>query len=74
MAEDYVNLISQTSLPKAVTIEEVQSAATKNSTLQAVISMIQTGRWHEVKNHEGSNGINYAGLFTMNSLLMTAQT
>lgn len=62
MAEDYVNLISQTSLPKAVTIEEAQSPTTEDSMLQAVISMIQTGRWHEVKNHKGSNDINYATL------------
>ena len=68
IAEDYVNFISQTSLPKAVTIEEVQSATTEDSTLQAVISMIQTGRWHEVKNHEGSNDFNYAALLQFRSV------
>lgn len=68
MAEDYVNFISQTSLPKAVTVEEVQSATTEDSTLQAVISIIQTGRWHEVKKHEGSNDINYATLLQFRSV------
>ena len=62
MAEDYVNFISQTSLLKAVTIEEVQSATTEDGTLQAVITMIQTGHWHEVKHHEGSSDVNHASL------------
>ena len=68
MAEDYVNFISQTSLLKAVTIEEVQSATTEDSTLQAVITMIQTRRWHEVKNHEGSCDVNHASLLQFRSV------
>ena len=68
MAVDYVNFISQTSLPKALTIEEVQSATTEDSTLQAVITMIQTGRWHEVKNHEESCDVNHASLLQFRSV------
>ena len=68
MAEDYVNFISQTSLPKAVTIEEVQSATAEDSTLQAVITMIQTGRWHGLKNHEGSSDVNHASLLQFRSV------
>ena len=67
-----MNFISQTSLPKAVTVEEVQSATTEDSTLQAVISMIQTGRWHEVhevkKEVQGSNDINCAALLQFRSV------
>ena len=63
-----MNFISQTSFPKAVTIEEVQSATTEDSTLQAVITMIQTGSWHEVKNHEGSSDDNHASLLQFRSV------
>ena len=49
MAEDYVQFISQTSLPNALTIEEVQLATEQDSTLQVVIKMIQTGNWCAIK-------------------------
>ena len=62
MAEDYVQLISQTSLPNALTIEEVQLATEQDSTLQVVIKTIQMGKWRDVKLYEGSTTVIHSAL------------
>lgn len=62
MAEDDVQFISQTSLPNALTIEEVQLATEQDSTLQVVIKMIQTGKWCDVKLYEGSTTVIHSEL------------
>ena len=62
MAEDYVQFISQTSLPNALTIEEVQLATEQDSTLQVVIKMIQTGKWCDIKLYEGSTTVTHSAL------------
>ena len=62
MAEDYVQFISQSSLPNALTIEEVQLATEQDSTLQVVIKMIQTGKWCDVKLYEGSTTVIHSTL------------
>lgn len=62
------NFISQTSLLKAVHIEEVKSATTTDSTLWAVIKMIQTWQRHEVKNYKQSHGITHASLLYFHNI------
>ena len=57
MGDDYVQCISQTSLPNALTIEEVQLATEQDSMLQVVIKMIQTRKWCDVKLYKGSTTV-----------------
>ena len=48
IAEEYVEFISQTSVPYAITLEEVHAVTAKDKVLQIVIELCNTGRWHEV--------------------------
>jgi hypothetical protein len=43
IAEDYIHFIAS----NAITIEQLQDATTADPTLQAVMKMVQSGRWHE---------------------------
>ena len=52
IAEEYVEFISQTSVPNAITLEEVRAATAKDKILQAVIELCNTGRWHEVNKYD----------------------
>ena len=47
-----VEFISQTSVPNAITLEEVQAASAKDNILQTVIELCNTGRWHEVNKYD----------------------
>ena len=47
-----VEFISQTSVPNAITLEEVQAATAKDKVLQTVIELRNTGRWHEVNKYD----------------------
>ena len=42
-----MELISQTSVPNAITLEEVHAATAKDKVLQTVIELCNTGRWHD---------------------------
>ena len=44
IAEEYVEFISQTSVPSAITLEEVRAATTKDKVLQTIIKLCNTGR------------------------------
>ena len=52
IAEEYVEFISQTSVPNAITLEEVQAATAKDKVLQTVIELCNTGRWHQVNKYD----------------------
>ena len=52
IAEEYVDFISQTSVPNAITLEEVQAATSKDKVLQTVIELCNTGRWHDVDKYD----------------------
>ena len=52
IAEEYVEFISQTSVPNAITLEEVRAATAKDKVLQTVIELCSTGRWHEVNKYD----------------------
>ena len=43
--EEFVNFIVNT--PQAITIQQVQQATLNDQTLQAIMDIIRTGRWHE---------------------------
>ena len=47
-----MEFISQTSVPNAFTLEEVQAATAKDKVLQSVIKLCNTGRWHEVNKYD----------------------
>lgn len=53
LAEDYVRFIAEHSLPKALTLEELQGETTTDSTLQAVKEAVQTGQWHKALKQPG---------------------
>ena len=47
--EEYVNFIADTSIPVAMTLEEVKSATCSDPLLQMVCGLVRSGRWYEVK-------------------------
>ena len=47
IAEEYVDFISQTSVPNAIVLEEVQAATKEDKALQIVIEMCASGHWHK---------------------------
>jgi Tfp pilus assembly protein PilW len=47
IAEEYVNYITVTSTPKALTVQEIEEATKADATLQAVSKAIETGNWQE---------------------------
>lgn len=49
MAEKYINFLADTDTPSAVTLEEIQEATVQDATLQSVIKLVNTGKWHALK-------------------------
>ena len=47
-AEDYVNFLSQQSVPKAMTLSEIATATCNDATLQRVISNIRDTNWQDI--------------------------
>ena len=47
ITEEYVNFIATTSVPRALTLSEVQAATAQDATLQHVMKMQRQGRWSE---------------------------
>ena len=47
-----MELISQTLVPNAITLEKVQAATAKDRVLQTVIELCNTGRWHQVNKYD----------------------
>ena len=47
IAEEYINYISATSVPKAMSLESVRAETLRDCTLQAVLSALRDGQWHE---------------------------
>ncbi|KAL8562268.1 hypothetical protein ACOMHN_037224 [Nucella lapillus] len=46
IADEYVNLMANHSVPKAMTLDEIANATEYDPTLKAVIKSVQTGFWH----------------------------
>lgn len=55
VAEEFVNYIIQTSTPKAIKLEEINVATSKDPTLQAVIDAVRTGNWSMGKRNKQVN-------------------
>ena len=48
VAEEIVNYLPETSTPKAMNLNNLQLATQNNVTLQAVITVVQTGKWYDI--------------------------
>ena len=47
IAEEYVNYVTNESVPKAMTLTEMKKATENDATLQAVIRAVQSGNWSQ---------------------------
>ncbi|GFN79604.1 Pol polyprotein, partial [Plakobranchus ocellatus] len=52
IAEEYVNHLAYNSIPKAMTLENIESETLKDRTLQAVFTAIKTGNWTQTSNFQ----------------------
>ena len=48
MAEEYVNLLMSSAVPKAMILQEIQQATTADITLQWLIHLTQNQQWHNL--------------------------
>ncbi|XP_028402116.1 uncharacterized protein K02A2.6-like [Dendronephthya gigantea] len=46
MTEEHINFIARSSVPKALTIEEIEEATNKDKTLRGVRAAIKLNKWH----------------------------
>ena len=46
-AEDFINYVCKNAVPKAMTMEQVADETKTDTTLQAVMTSIQTGKWEQ---------------------------
>ena len=49
-AETYINFIMAAAVPKAMTLEEIQTYTSKNATLQKVLELLKSNQWYTI-NH-----------------------
>ena len=61
VAEEYINFVVRESTPKAISERQVREETNSDRTLQVVIELIRTSRWHELPNYKQSD-INYEAL------------
>lgn len=61
VAEEYIHFVVRESTPKAISEAQVRQETSRDQTLQVVAKLINTGRWHELKDYE-QPGINYEAL------------
>ncbi len=69
-AEDYVNFLSQQSVPKAMTLSEIETATCNDATLQRVILNIRDTNWKDIydKNCTLPENINRAELLQFHKI------
>ena len=48
MAEEYVNLLTSSAVPKAMTLQEIQQATTEDATMQCLMHLTRTQEWHNL--------------------------
>ena len=56
LAEAYVNWVAESSVPKAMTFQDVKLATARDKTLQEVMRLVRTNRWFETKLQQ-ANGV-----------------
>lgn len=49
LTEQYVNFLTNHSVPKAINLEEIIEATNKDETLQTAKQLIQSGKWYDIK-------------------------
>lgn len=49
VAEQYVNFLAFTSTPRSMTLDDIKKETKKDKTMQKVMSLVRSSRWHEVK-------------------------
>ena len=52
IAEDYVCYISENSVPKSMTLQEVRDATLSDKTLQEVAEFVKNGKWYKIQNEQ----------------------
>ena len=52
VAEYYVNFICETSIPKAMSLDEIKSATMSDKTVQKAIEFTRNGQWHKINQIE----------------------
>lgn len=50
IAEQYVRFVVSEAVPRAMTLDEVKMASSKDKTIQKAIEFVRTGQWFKVKN------------------------
>jgi transposase InsO family protein len=53
--EAYINYVTETSIPKSMTVAEIKTNTKRDVTLQTIIEAVQTGRWDKAMNRENIN-------------------
>ena len=51
MAEHYVNAPASVATPMELTVDEVKRETAKDATLQVVIELVQTNKWHNIAHY-----------------------
>ncbi len=49
VAEQYVNFLAITSTPRSMTLDDIKNETKKDKTMQQVMSLVRSSRWHEIK-------------------------
>ncbi|CAG2255661.1 unnamed protein product [Mytilus edulis] len=50
IAEQYVRFVMSEAVPRAMTLDEVKMASSKDKTIQKAIEFVRTGQWFKIKN------------------------
>ena len=48
MAKEYVNLLTSSAVPKAMTLQEIQQATTEDAMMQCLMHLTRTQEWHNL--------------------------
>lgn len=68
VAEYYVNFICETSVPRAMTLDEIKSAALMDKTIQRAIEFTRNGQWHKINQIQADEDIDILELSTLRSI------
>ena len=49
VAEQYVNFLAITSTPRSMSLDDIKNETQKDQTMQKVMSLVRSSRWHEIK-------------------------
>jgi transposase InsO family protein len=62
IAELYVNFITESSVPRAMSLDDIKTATAADHTLCLAMELVRTGRWFEVQYYRDDPEINYRDL------------